>query len=96
MQFDSYVTAFIYDSIHWEKLAFILKDNEDSVIEQLFGHTNYLDMRLLEFSHCVFLIIVCLFVSLSDHDSKSHLLVLGWIKALGPFPLVDFISLSPL
>ena len=96
MQLDSNITALVYDSIHWEKLAFILKDDEDCVIEQLFGHSNHFDMWLLKFSHCVFLVIIGLIISLSDHNSQSHLLVLGWIKALRPFPLVDLVCLCPL
>ena len=95
-QLDSDVTALVYDSIHWEELAFILKDDEYSVIEQLLGDTNHFDMRLLEFSHCVFLVKICIFIGFSDHNSQSHLLVLGRIKALGPFPLVDLVCFSPL
>ena len=65
----------IDESVHWIHLAFIFEDDEDCVVQQLLCDPDHFGLGLLEALHNS--VLHCLCFSFSDHDSQSHLLILG-------------------
>ena len=73
----SHVTTAIDYAIHGEVRALIFKYHEHSVVEKLLRDSDHLDLRLIELVQSNrSLPILGLILSLSNHDSESHLIVL--------------------